>query len=84
MAFYAAILTRQDEPAVQKLVTAMQYGALALLTAALWALARPLAGPAFSWRAGALGAGLFAAVAIFNLSAFASLIVFVAACLVLL
>jgi multisubunit Na+/H+ antiporter MnhF subunit len=45
MAFYAAILTRQDEPAVQKLVTAMQYGALALLAAALWALARALAGP---------------------------------------
>jgi chromate transporter len=83
-AFYAVILTRQDEPTVQKLVTAMQYGALALLAAALWALARPLAGPAFSWQAGALGAGLFVAVAIFNLSPFAGLLVFLAACLALL
>jgi chromate transporter len=82
-ASYALILGRQDEPVVQKLVTAMQYGALALLAATLWAGARPLAGPVFSWRADVLAAGLFVAVAIFNLSPFASLIAFLAVCLVL-
>lgn len=83
IAFNAVIVARHGEPVVQKLVSAMQYGALALLAAALWALARPFAGPAFSWRAGALAAGLFVAVAIFDLSPFASLIAFLAVCLVL-
>jgi chromate transporter len=83
-AFYAVVVNHQDSPIVRKLLTAMQYAAIALLASAVYALARPLVAPSFSWVAGGLAVTMFAAVAVFDVSPFLALIVFITACLLLL
>ncbi|MDP6516652.1 MAG: chromate transporter [Alphaproteobacteria bacterium] len=82
--FYGVIVERQHIPQVRKLVVGMQYGAVTLLAAALVTLVRPLAAQGLSWVAVGLSVALFVAVAVLNWSPFASIVVFVLACLVLL
>lgn len=84
LVFYTFIIDRQDVPVVRKLVVGMQYGAVALLGAALYALTKPLWGENFTWTASLLAAGLFVAVAFLDISPFASIVVFVIACVILL
>ena len=84
-ALYGMITRYQDQDAawLRKVLLGMQYGALALLAAALWALARPL-GDAPSWTATGLAVLLFTSVALFDLSPFIGILVFAVACAILL
>lgn len=82
--FYSVVVNHQDAPIVRKLLVAMQYGAVALLGAAVYAVAKPLVTPGFSWIAGGLAMSMFVAVAVFDISPFLAIVVFIAACLLLL
>ncbi len=82
--FYTFIISRQDHPVVRKLLTGMQYGAVALLGSALIALGRPLTGANFTWIGAMLAGVLFVAVAFLDISPFLGIAVFVVACVVLL
>lgn len=78
------VITRYQEAAwLRKVLHGMQYGALAMLAAALWALARPLGGT-LSWTAAGLAVVLFVSVALFDLSPFVGILVFAVACALLL
>jgi chromate transporter len=81
--FYTLIMAHKEHPMVKKLLILMQYGAVALLAAALFSLAKPLARE-FSLQAGILAAILFVGVAVFEWSPFVGLVVFVMAGLFLL
>ncbi len=78
------IMANQDSAVVQKLMLGMRYGGVALLAAAFYALARPLAATSPSLPALGLALALFVAVALFDLSPFISIVVFVVACLLIL
>ncbi len=82
-ALYGAITRYQDAAWLRKVLLGMQYGALALLAAALWALARPLGGT-LSWTAAGLAVVLFVSVALLDLSPFIGIVVFAVACALLL
>ncbi|PPR15686.1 MAG: hypothetical protein CFH37_01411, partial [Alphaproteobacteria bacterium MarineAlpha9_Bin7] len=82
-ALYGVITRYQDDAWLRKVLLGMQYGALALLAAALWALARPLGGT-LSWTAAGLAVALFVSVALFDLSPFLGILIFAAACMLLL
>lgn len=82
-AFYALVTAHKEHPIVKKLVVLMQYGAVALLGAALFSLAKPLARD-FSLQASMLAGILFVGVALFGWSPFVGLAVFVAAGLLML
>lgn len=82
--FYTVVINNQDSPVVRKLLLAMQYGAVALLGAAVYAVAKPLVAPGFSWVAGGLATAMFVAVAVFDISPFMAIVVFISACLLLL
>ena len=85
VALYGVITRYQDAAWLRKVLLGMQYGALALLGAALWALARPLAGGGtLSWTAAGLAVALFVSVALFDLSPFAGILIFAVACAILL
>lgn len=81
--FYTAIMTQREHPVVKKLLVLMQYGAVALLGAALVSLAKPLARE-FSLQAAVLAGVLFIGVAIFDFSPFIGIVLFVAAGLLIL
>ena len=80
---YGVITRYQDAVWLRKVLLGMQYGALALLAAALWALARPLAGT-LSLTAAGLAIALFVSVALLDLSPFVGILVFAVACVLLL
>ena len=82
-ALYGVITRYQDAAWLRRVLIGMQYGALALLAAALWALARPLGGT-LSWTAAGLAAVLFVSVALLDLSPFIGILVFAVACALLL
>ena len=82
-ALYGVITRYQDAAWLRKVLLGMQYGALALLAAALWALARPL-GDTLSWTAAGLAVVLFVSVALLDLSPFIGILVFAVACALLL
>ena len=82
-ALYGAITRHQDAAWLRRVLLGMQYGALALLAAALWALARPLGGT-LSWTAAGLAVVLFVSVALLDLSPFIGIVVFAVACALLL
>ena len=82
-ALYGVITRYQDAAWLRRVLLGMQYGALALLAAALWALARPLGGT-LSWTAAGLAAVLFVSVALLDLSPFIGILVFAVACALLL
>ena len=82
-ALYGVITRYQDAAWLRKVLLGMQYGALALLAAALWALARPL-GSTLSWTAAGLAVALFVSVALLDLSPFLGILIFAAACMLLL
>ena len=82
-ALYGAITRYQDAAWLRRVLLGMQYGALALLAAALWALARPLGGT-LSWTAAGLAVVLFVSVALLDLSPFIGIVVFAVACALLL
>ena len=82
-ALYGAITRYQDAAWLRRVLIGMQYGALALLAAALWALARPLGGT-LSWTAAGLAVVLFVSVALLDLSPFIGILVFAVACALLL
>ena len=82
-ALYGVITRYQDAAWLRKVLLGMQYGALALLAAALWALARPLGGT-LSWTAAGLAVALFVSVALLDLSPFLGILIFAAACVLLL
>jgi len=82
-ALYGLITRYQDAVWLRRVLLGMQYGALALLAAALWALARPL-GNTLSWTAAGLAVALFVSVALFDLSPFIGILVFAVACALLL
>ncbi len=82
-ALYGVITRYQDAAWLRKVLLGMQYGALALLAAALWALARPL-GSTLSWTAAGLAVALFVSVALLDLSPFLGILIFAAACVLLL
>jgi len=75
--FYSILLRYQESPIIQKLIVLMQYGALALLASALFALMQPMLKDV-SWIAWGLAAVLFAAVTFFNVSPFVGLVAFLA------
>ncbi len=81
-ALYGVITRYQDAAWLRKVLLGMQYGALALLAAALWALARPL-GSTLSWTAAGLAVALFVSVALLDLSPFLGIVIFAAACVLL-
>lgn len=81
--FYSLIMAYKEHPIVKKLLVLMQYGAVALLGAALFSLAKPLARE-FSLQASILAGVLFVGVAVFKFSPFVGLVVFVMAGLFLL
>ncbi|MCH2546587.1 MAG: chromate transporter [Alphaproteobacteria bacterium] len=74
--FYTLIMSHKDHPVIKKLLVLMQYGAVALLAAALFSLAKPLARE-FSVQASILAMMLFVGVAVFEGSPFVGLIIFV-------
>ena len=82
-ALYGVITRYQDAAWLRKVLLGMQYGALALLAAALWVLARPL-GSTLSWTAAGLAVALFVSVALLDLSPFLGILIFAAACMLLL
>ena len=82
-ALYGVITRYQDAAWLRKVLLGMQYGALALLAAALWALARPL-GSTLSWTAAGLAVALFVSVALLDLSPFLGILIFAAACVLML
>ena len=82
-ALYGVITRYQDAAWLRKVLLGMQYGALALLAAALWALARPL-GNTLSWTAAGLAVALFVSVALLDLSPFLGILFFAAACMLML
>ena len=82
-ALYGVITRYQDAAWLRRGLIGMQYGALALLAAALWALARPLGGT-LSWTAAGLAVILFVSVALLDLSPFIGILVFAVACALLL
>ena len=82
-ALYGVITRYQDAAWLRKVLLGMQYGALALLAAALWALARPL-GSTLSWTAAGLAVALFVSVALLDLSPFLGILIFAAACMLML
>lgn len=73
--FYTLIISHKDNPLIRKALTLMQYGAVALLAAALMSLMKPLAKD-FSLQAALLGGVLFLAVAVFEWSPFACIVAF--------
>lgn len=81
--FYSLIMAHKEHPLVKKLLILMQYGAVALLAAALFSLSKPLARE-FSLQAGILASALFIGVAVFEFSPFIGLVMFVMAGLFLL
>lgn len=81
--FYSLIMAHKEHPLVKKLLVMMQYGAVALLAAALFSLAKPLARE-FSLQASLLAGALFIGVAVFEWSPFIGLAVFIMAGLFLL
>ena len=81
--FYSAIMAHKEHPIVKKLLVLMQYGAVALLGAALFSLAKPLARD-FSLQASMLAGVLFIGVALFDFSPFIGIVLFVVAGLLLL
>ena len=82
-ALYGVITRYQDAAWLRQVLLGMQYGALALLAAALWALARPL-GSTLSWTAAGLAVALFVSVALLDLSPFLGILIFAAACVLML
>lgn len=76
--FYSIIAAHREHPIVRKLLVLMQYGAVALLGAALFSLAKPLARD-FSLQAALLAGALFIGVALFDFSPFIGIVLFVAA-----
>lgn len=74
--FYTAIMTHREHPVVKKLLVLMQYGAVALLGAALFSLAKPLARE-FSLQAAMLAGALFIGVAVFDFSPFIGIVLFI-------
>lgn len=76
--FYSVLMAHKEHPAVRKLLVLMQYGAVALLAAALFSLAKPLARD-FSVQAALLALLLFVGVAVFEFSPFAGIVLFIAA-----
>lgn len=76
--FYTLIVAHREHPFVKKLLVLMQYGSVALLGAALFSLAKPLARE-FSLQASVLAAALFIGVAIFDFSPFIGIVLFIAA-----
>lgn len=80
--FYTVLMAHKEHPVVKKLLTLMQYGAVALLAAALFSLAKPLARE-FSLQAAVLAGVLFVGVAVFEFSPFIGLLLFVLAGLIL-
>lgn len=81
--FYSMIMAHKEHPIVKKLLILMQYGAVALLGAALFSLAKPLARD-FSLQASILAGVLFIGVALFDFSPFIGIFLFVAAGILLL
>lgn len=76
-AFYAVVLSYRENPYVKKLLILMQYAAFSLFAAALYSLSKPFVRD-FNLMPGLLALGLFIAVAVFEVSPFASLIFFIA------
>lgn len=81
--FYSLIMAHKEHPLVRKALTLMQYGAVALLGAALFSLAKPLARD-FSLQASVLAGALFIGVALFEFSPFIGIVLFLVAGLLLL
>ena len=83
--FYGVLVAHRSNPYVMKLIEATKYAGLALLLAAVYSFAMGLWGEAssFRWQPWALTGLLFVAVAVVNISAFISLLVFLAAFLLL-
>lgn len=73
---YSLIVRYREHPIVAKLLVLMQYGAVALLAAALFSLIKPL-GKDFHLQAAILSAALFFAVAVMDVSAFVGILGFV-------
>ena len=78
------IVVHQDSTLVRKLLIGMRYAAVALLGAALYVLAKPLVTDQLSLPALILALLLFVAVALFDISPFVGIVVFVVAALILL
>ncbi len=79
---WRVIVTHQDSALVRKLLVGMRYGAVALLGAALYALAKPLATDQLSLPALILALALFVAVALFDISPFVGIVIFVLAAVI--
>lgn len=75
--FYAVVLSYRENPYVKKLLVLMQYAAFSLFAAALFSLSKPFVRD-FHLMPGILALGLFIAVAVFEVSPFASLVFFIA------
>lgn len=75
--FYTLIMAHREHPLVKKLLVLMQYGAVALLAAALFSLTKPMAKD-FSLQAGVLAIALFITVALLEWSPFGALAGFLA------
>lgn len=75
--FYSMLLNYRDNEYVKKLILLMQYGAIALLAAALFSLCKPLTKD-FSLQAGILACALFIVVGVFEYSPFVGLVSFIA------
>lgn len=74
--FYSLVAAQKDNPQVKKLLVLMQYGALALFAAALYAMARPMVKDV-SYPAAGLAVAMFIGVAFFDLSPFLALVLLI-------
>ncbi len=82
--FYRIAIEYQHVAIVQKLMTGVQFGALALLAAAVVSVGAPLVTQKASWMIAALTLGLFSAMVFFRVSAFVGFICFLLAWMFLL
>lgn len=81
MALFGYIwLTSHNGPVTRKIMTAVQYGALALLAAATFSVAQGVVGTYYSWPLAIACSLFFIALAFWNLSPFYGFLGFIAVC----
>jgi chromate transporter len=74
--FFTIMLSNSTVPLVKKLLDAMQWGAMALIGAALFDMMRPHFGPHVAWLSAILAVGLFCAMEFFGVNAIVALLAF--------
>ncbi|MGI4850932.1 MAG: chromate transporter [Janthinobacterium lividum] len=84
LVFTSFILAHQEKAIVQKLLIAVQYGAVALLAGTIYALSKSLIEFHFNYKAIILSLIFFVSIAFLNFSPFICMIVFTIICTIIL